>query len=95
MSGDTLARGGFRAVWGPVPVSQEKWDSIFGPKDSAPSEGSCLAELDKPSGICANPGSVPPPNNQVGHGRRGRRAKMTHQRGKKSQMNLVGDGNPD
>lgn len=28
--GDTLASGGVRATYGPLEVSQEKWDEIFG-----------------------------------------------------------------
>lgn len=30
MKGDTLAAGGHSASWGPLKVSQQKWDSIFG-----------------------------------------------------------------
>jgi hypothetical protein len=29
MAGDTLARGGKSAVFGPAKVSQEKWDAVF------------------------------------------------------------------
>jgi len=33
MPGDTLARGGKSATFGPPKVSQEKWDEIFGEEE--------------------------------------------------------------
>lgn len=33
-SGDKLARGGHSATWGPLNVSKEKWEAVFGKSKS-------------------------------------------------------------
>ena len=37
-SGDKLARGGHSATWGPIDVSAEKWEAIFGKSKKSRSE---------------------------------------------------------
>lgn len=84
-AGDILASGGRKASYMMPAVSQEKWDAIFNEGSSDPRYDSRLAAPDKPPVSVENHGSVQPPNNRVTHGRRGRRAKVSHNGGRDSK----------
>ena len=93
--GDTLASGGHKASWGPLNVSQDQWDAVFGsasPKqDSSPLCGVSQAAPEKPPCIHKKSRHCRvSPDNLVGYGRLDRRAKIPHKRGKGPQSKSKG-----